>query len=216
MARLAAIELNKRKLRSRGKLRCVGLLSYFGMGGDLLKSPWIREAGAGDKGFDELRGLHASREISDSPYPKELRLKGWENDVEREPIWDWWNTVGTLPDTLCGTRGDLRERWKRPDKKPEVVVPKVHHDLFPQIYFDGLKPTEGFPPTMLVHGTADELVPFEESVMTLNQLRKAEVDVQLVAVPGVDHWLRFPGKIESPVETEQAHDQVVAFVGACL
>jgi len=69
---------------------------------------------------------------------------------------------------------------------------------------------------MLVHGSTDELVPFEESVTTLNQLRNAGVDVQLVTVPGVDHWLQFPGKRESPVETEQAHEKVVNFIRACL
>ena len=33
VARLAAIELDEPKLRFQGKLRCAGLLSYFGMGG---------------------------------------------------------------------------------------------------------------------------------------------------------------------------------------
>jgi len=68
VARLAAIELDEPKLRFQGKLRCAGLLSYFGMRGDLLKSPWIQKAGPGEKGcYDEVRGLHASNEVSDSP-----------------------------------------------------------------------------------------------------------------------------------------------------
>ena len=97
-----------------------------------------------------------------------------------------------------------------------MTIPEIHHHLFPQIYFNRLNPTQGFPKTMLVHGSTDELVPFEESVTTLNQLRNAGVDVQLVTVPGVDHWLQFPGKRESPVETEQAHEKVVNFIRAYL
>ncbi|KAH8080030.1 Alpha/Beta hydrolase protein [Filobasidium floriforme] len=223
VARLAAIELHERNLRSgqgKSKLGCVGLLSYFGMGGDVIKSPWIRAEGPqGDDNdtdseiFDTISRLYARGEISDSPYPAEKRLKGWENDLEREPIWDWWNRCGTLSDTLCGTRGELRGSWGRSDsKKAEEVVPEKHHGLFPQIYFEGLGMGSGFPPTMLVHGTTDELVPFEESVTTRDQLQKAGVDVELVAVPGVDHWLRYSGKEESPVETEQAHAKVVEFI----
>jgi acetyl esterase/lipase len=225
VARLAVIELNERKLRSeQGKLGCVGLLSYFGMGGDVIKSPWIRDEGPqeDDDGkdfeiFDTISRLYARGEISDSPYPAERRLKGWENDSEREPIWDWWNRCGTLPDTLCGTRGELRRRWMESEsKKAEEVVPEEHHGLFPQIYFDRLEVGSRFPPTILVHGTTDELVPFEESVATRDQLRKAGVDVELVAVPGVDHWLRYPGKEESPVETEQAHQKVIGFIRRCM
>jgi acetyl esterase/lipase len=227
VARLAAIELNERKLRSgqrTSKLGCVGLLSYFGMGGDVIKSPWIRHKGPqeddNDKDFElfnTISRLYARGEISDSPYPAERRLKGWENDLERGPIWDWWNRCGTLPDTLCGTRGELRRRWGRSESKKAVeVVPEEHHGLFPQIYFDRLEVRSRFPPTMLVHGTTDELVPFEESVTTRDQLRKAGVDVELVAVPGVDHWLRYPGKEDSPVETEQAHEKVVEFIRRCM
>jgi acetyl esterase/lipase len=224
VARLAAIELDERKLRQQGnsKLGCVGLLSYFGMGGDVIKSPWIRDARPQEEHgdfelFDTISRLYARGEISDSPYPAEKRLKGWENDLEREPIWDWWNRCGTLPDTLCGTRGELRGRWAGSEsKKAEEVVPEEHHGLFPQIYFDRLEVGSRFPPTMLVHGTADPLVPFEESVTTRDQLQKAGVDVELVAVPGVDHWLRYPGKEESPIETEQAHQKVVGFIRRCM
>jgi acetyl esterase/lipase len=224
VARLAAIELDERKLRQQGnsKLGCVGLLSYFGMGGDVIKSPWIRDARPQEEHgdfelFDTISRLYARGEISDSPYPAEKRLKGWENDLEREPIWDWWNRCGTLPDTLCGTRGELRGRWAGSEsKKAEEVVPEEHHGLFPQIYFDRLEVGSRFPPTMLVHGTADPLVPFEESVTTRDQLQKAGVDVELVAVPGVDHWLRYPGKEESPIETEQAHQKVVEFIKRCM
>ncbi|MCA0218459.1 MAG: alpha/beta hydrolase [Actinobacteria bacterium] len=43
------------------------------------------------------------------------------------------------------------------------------------------------PPFLLIHGEADGLVPFEQSVMLEGALRQAGVSVELIAVPGADH-----------------------------
>jgi len=42
-------------------------------------------------------------------------------------------------------------------------------------------------PLLVVHGTADETVPFEDSVATVESLRKAGCDARLHAIEGADH-----------------------------
>lgn len=55
--------------------------------------------------------------------------------------------------------------------------------LFPASF--GLK--EGFPPTVLLHGDADELVGFEQSVAVSTALEAFEVDVSLECANGQGH-----------------------------
>jgi dipeptidyl aminopeptidase/acylaminoacyl peptidase len=47
------------------------------------------------------------------------------------------------------------------------------------------------PPTLLIHGDADPLVPFQQSVAMETALRTAGVPVKLVAVPGGVHGADF-------------------------
>ncbi len=47
--------------------------------------------------------------------------------------------------------------------------------------------TADYPPTMLIHGTADTAAPYEESVMVAEQLEKHGVEYELVLVPGGAH-----------------------------
>ncbi len=46
------------------------------------------------------------------------------------------------------------------------------------------------PPFLVVHGTADNTVPFEQAEMFYAALQKAEVDVTLVKILGGSHWHR--------------------------
>lgn len=46
----------------------------------------------------------------------------------------------------------------------------------------------GFPPTLLIHGTADLIVPFNQSVRMRNALKSCGVEVRLVALRGKHHF----------------------------
>ncbi len=50
------------------------------------------------------------------------------------------------------------------------------------------------PPTLLVHGDADEAVPVAQSEALSASLRKAGVPVEVIVVPDGGHGARFPGK----------------------
>lgn len=48
-------------------------------------------------------------------------------------------------------------------------------------------------PFLLIHGDADETVPFEQSEIMAEALRKANVDVELLRIPGGGHGATFGG-----------------------
>ncbi len=49
--------------------------------------------------------------------------------------------------------------------------------------------TKDYPPTLLIHGTKDTDVPYEQSVMMADELKKHGVEHELVSIPGGEHGL---------------------------
>ncbi len=53
--------------------------------------------------------------------------------------------------------------------------------------------SEDDPPTLMIHGDADPLVPYQQSEVMLNALQKAGVPSKLVTKPGAGHgWVTLP------------------------
>jgi acetyl esterase/lipase len=68
--------------------------------------------------------------------------------------------------------------------------------------------TAGYPPTLLVHGTADTDVPHEQSVLMAEQFRKHGVQHRLITVDGAEHGLAGA----PPAALEDAYAAAVAFI----
>jgi acetyl esterase/lipase len=68
--------------------------------------------------------------------------------------------------------------------------------------------TGQYPPTLLIHGTKDTDVPFEQSVMMAEQFKKFRVDHEFVAIAGGEHG--FGGG--DPDKIEQAYQKAFQFV----
>ncbi len=68
--------------------------------------------------------------------------------------------------------------------------------------------TSDYPPTMLIHGTEDTDVPYEQSVMMAEQFTQHGVPHELVTIPGAEHGL--PGGDRELVA--KAYDDAVAWV----
>jgi len=49
--------------------------------------------------------------------------------------------------------------------------------------------TADFPPTLLIHGEKDTDVPFEQSVVMAAELKKHNVEHQLIAISDAEHGL---------------------------
>ena len=68
--------------------------------------------------------------------------------------------------------------------------------------------TGHYPPTLLIHGTEDTDVPFEQSVMMAEQFKKFRIDHELIAIAGGEHG--FGGG--DPDKIEQAYQKAFQFV----
>jgi pimeloyl-ACP methyl ester carboxylesterase len=221
VARLLAIEMTERQAKGEAKgVECKGLVSYFGMGGDVFLDDWAKLDQPGStSSWEPVKSLYESKEISDAPYTP--GLKGWENKPPRDVVWDWHRANGLFVDVLAGTKGEIRDAWAKEqageDEEKERVIERIvsreHHKVIPQLWFGDKENAEKFPPSLFIHGTKDDKVPYEETTRTVDQLKRAgNGKVELVSVPGVDHNLTLPGTEDAPPETAEAHAKVVDFV----
>lgn len=65
-----------------------------------------------------------------------------------------------------------------------------------------------YPPTMLIHGTADTDVPYEQSVLMAEQFQKHGVPYELVTIEGGEHGLGGG----DPTRIDDAYASALAFV----
>lgn len=68
--------------------------------------------------------------------------------------------------------------------------------------------TSNYPPTLLIHGTNDTDVPYEQSVMMAEQFRQHSVDHKLISIQNAEHGL----KDGDPEEIARAYAAVLPFV----
>jgi acetyl esterase/lipase len=82
--------------------------------------------------------------------------------------------------------------------------------------FDPLMPiknvTVDYPPTVLIHGTADTDVPYEQSAILAQEFERHNVPHRLITVDGAEHGL---GGVERAL-VDDAYDKAFAFVDARL
>lgn len=109
--------------------------------------------------------------------------------------------TGTLLDALSGQQGVSAALRLFPHEEREALV-RQHSPslaaLLPQLWT-----TERFPPTMILHGTADGIVRVHESRAMARKLAAVGVDVTLQEIEGADHgfdaegaWERQPGGLD--------------------
>jgi len=58
--------------------------------------------------------------------------------------------------------------------------------------------TSDDPPFLLIHGDADQTVPFEQSVQLHDALNGFQIDTQLIRIEQADHGPTFPGAVNPP------------------
>ncbi len=99
--------------------------------------------------------------------------------------------------------------------RQQGLWPKMVTGFDPQTEADKIAPYEpvrnvssDYPPTMLIHGTLDTDVPYEQSVLMAEQFKRNGVEHRLVAVPNGGHGLGGGDK----AHISDAYAQVLPFV----
>ncbi len=72
--------------------------------------------------------------------------------------------------------------------------------------------TADYPPTLLIHGTADTDVPYEQSVLMADEFKKHQVPYELIAVPDAEHGLADG----DPKVIDEAYTKAFAFLAQHL
>jgi len=85
-----------------------------------------------------------------------------------------------------------------PHTEPDKFVP----------YMPVRNVSAGYPPTMLIHGTSDTDVPYEQSVMMAEQFKQHGVEHELVTIPNGEHGLGGG----DPQLIDKAYESALAFV----
>ena len=89
------------------------------------------------------------------------------------------------------------------------AIPEIHRKVIPQIMVD-----ENWPPTMLLHGTADTAVPVEESHHFQGLLDAVGVPVDFIEFDGKEHSFDYEADAEEV--WEEQFDMVKAFLYRAL
>jgi len=93
-----------------------------------------------------------------------------------------WGGKGITPLDTLGKPRTIYPAFGITALKPEATMREIGHDTSP-IYFI----RHGFPPTLLIHGDTDKVVPLQQSVEFDKALEAASIDHKLVILKGLGY-----------------------------
>ena len=93
-----------------------------------------------------------------------------ESKKDRGAFYQYCRQQGIWPKAVAG--------WDH-QREPEKFYP----------YMTLKNVTKEYPPTLMVHGTKDTDVPYEQSTLMAEQLKLHGVEHELVTIPGAEHGL---------------------------
>ena len=109
-----------------------------------------------------------------------------------------------------GDGGAFYQHCRQHGSWPKAVSgwdPRAEADKFTP-YMPVRNVTPDYPPTLLIHGTADTDVPYEQSVLMAEQFREHGVQHELISIPNGEHGLGGG----DPALIDQAYASVLRFV----
>lgn len=168
-----------------GSPKPAALMTAYGLGGDLLLDHWTHPrpptALAQMVDLEKVPALLADRTVvSYNAAPSDVSVP----ITERFALTVRWELDGTMLDGIFGRPG-LGEKLRAVDyAERKAWLPEDLRPGFLQLCVDGT-----YPPSVFVHGTADEVVPDVESKFHYKQLQELGIRTELLLVEGAGHGL---------------------------
>ena len=122
-------------------------------------------------------------------------------------IWIDYYT-GEFNPSLSGILRDALDAGASPLKIRDLI-PERHRVLFPALLVNS-----SWPPTLMIHGTADTAVPILSSRLMKQTLTDAGASAELIEVEGKEHV--FDVQPNSDVELTELYDKVEEFLKRCI
>ncbi len=156
-------------------------------------------------GYGDLVGDWYS---SPSPHPRHHQVKMSKEEAYRQvsgpPISDSRDR--------SGEGGAFYQFCRQHGIWPEAVSGWDPHEekekFFPYMPIKNV--TAEYPPTLLIHGTADTDVPYEQSLMMSGQLKSQGVEHKLITIPDAEHGLGGG----DPKQIDAAYESVLSFINS--
>ncbi len=167
----------------RAKPRPVALVSLWGYG-DLVGDWYSKPSPHPRHHQSKLSRDEAYRQVSGPPVSDARDRKG-----DGGAFYQFCRQQGSWPKAVSG--------WD-PHQEPERFFP----------YMAVKNVTADYPPTLLIHGDQDTDVPYEQSVMMVEEFQKHKVEHRLITLAGGEHGLAGA----DPATIKQAYDDARAFL----
>ncbi|REJ84030.1 MAG: alpha/beta hydrolase [Planctomycetota bacterium] len=164
------------------KPRPQALVAFWGYG-DIV-GPWLSEPSPHARHATDISQEAAWKQVSGPPVSDSR-----ERDGNGGAFYRFCRREGIWPKAVTG--------WD-PDEEPEEFIP----------YMPLLNVSEDYPPTLMIHGTEDTDVPYEQSVLMADAFEKHGVEHRLITVEGGEHGLAGA----EPDDIDAAYEAAVAFI----
>lgn len=166
----------------RAKPRPTVLVPFWGYG-DLI-GDWIGKPSPHARHQTKLTKAEAYQQVGTTPIADSR-----ESKKERGAFYQYCRQHGIWPEAVAG--------WDH-HREPEKFYP----------YMTIKNVTKEYPPTLMVHGTKDTDVPYEQSTMMAEQFQQHGVEHELVTIPNGEHGLAGG----DPKLIEAAYQRAFAFM----
>ncbi|KAM0748479.1 alpha/beta-hydrolase [Meredithblackwellia eburnea MCA 4105] len=178
------------------------VIGVYAMGGDTLNDlwtvpktePWVTWQNI----LIPMIDPKSAKPVVDLASPGSDTPPTTETDIETHPrnmLSFWTQQEAIYPDLLTGVKGLGVAIGKHPHEERASKVEDKYRGLFPPLVVD-----KSFPPTLLLHGIDDKVIPIQESHNFASALTRAGVAHELVEIPGADHGFDFVGSAENFME----------------
>lgn len=143
-----------------------------------------------------MLGVFSAAGDPEDPDPVNRESAGLQAIVPWAPPTDLVMLNGEYGQGTFGSLFGMRLLARDPQNSPQF---KAYRDASP---IQHVSPDD--PPTLLIHGDADKVVPLGHSEMIAARMRAAGIAVEALVIPGGGHGALFPGKIPDAPDYVQA------------
>lgn len=127
-------------------------------------------------------------------------------------IYDWMVEQGIFSTFILGLGIEEFTGKGKNDSQPSSVISALQARLTPLVGDNTADAS--YPPTFVVHGLEDSLVPYSDAEFVRDALKNAGVTVELVLVPKVDHGFEHSLHLDGGSEWDDLMRQVGTWLEA--